>query len=126
MIVLEDTAAECLLYLYYVLFPECDIISRYFSLCNNGKHPVKIEKAMSLCLDLPSAENWQSLVLPGRFCYERMSLQRSTLMYGTQVFSSRRGTSSHQMNPFLGLCKKNTTEDKGEVYGFNFIYSGSY
>src|SRR5690606_28049031 len=39
---------------------------------------------------------------------------------------STRGASSHQHNPFIALVRKDTTEDSGEVYGFNFVYSGNF
>ena len=39
---------------------------------------------------------------------------------------STRGASSHQHNPFIALLRKDTTEDNGEVYGFNFVYSGNF
>ena len=46
--------------------------------------------------------------------------------YGKHYVSSLRGESSHQEHPFLGLLAKNADEDNGEVYGFNFVYSGNF
>ena len=46
--------------------------------------------------------------------------------HGVQSVMSRRGASSHQYNPFTALCAKNATERDGDVYGFNFVYSGNF
>lgn len=42
------------------------------------------------------------------------------------MIESSRGASSPQQAPFLALVRKNTDEDQGEVYSFNFIYSGNF
>lgn len=46
--------------------------------------------------------------------------------YGNQVFGSRRGSSSHQQNPFVMLAGKQTGEDAGECYGCMLLYSGNF
>ena len=39
---------------------------------------------------------------------------------------SVRGSSSHQQNPFVILCGRETTEDCGRCYGFSLMYSGNF
>jgi alpha-galactosidase len=39
---------------------------------------------------------------------------------------SKRTTSSATLNPFMALSSKDATEESGEVYGINLIYSSSY
>ncbi len=123
-IILTDNVNSCILHLYYTVFEEEDIISRYFTLENVGTAPVGIEKCMSLCLDLPS-HDFQMLSLHGKHKGE-CTLQNVPLHYGMQSICSRRGASSHQFNPFFALAGRKTTQEKGEVYGFNFVYSGSF
>ncbi|GAA3316978.1 hypothetical protein GCM10020331_014510 [Ectobacillus funiculus] len=53
-------------------------------------------------------------------------MERHPLRVGMQSVESRRGASSHQQNPFLALVSKDATEDHGEVYAFNFVYSGNF
>lgn len=121
---MTDDVTACKLNLFYTVFPKHDIISRYFTLENNGKDSVKIEKAMSLCLDLPH-HNFDMLTLYGAHTDER-NIQRTPVMIGNQRVMSRRGASSHQFNPFMALLGKNTDETQGDVYAFNFVYSGNF
>ncbi len=121
---LEDSVTGCELYLYYTVFYEEDVISRHMVLKNKGKAPVKIEKCMSLTLDLPECD-YDMVTLYGGH-YDERNYQRVGLHHGMQSIFSRRGASSPQYNPFMAICDKNATEEKGSVYAFNFVYSGSF
>ncbi len=61
----------------------------------------------------------------GRHTMER-NLERVPPMHGKQSFGSRRGTSSHQHNPFVVLAESGTTEDFGGCYGMALLYSGNF
>ena len=54
------------------------------------------------------------------------TVQRKRIGYGSSVFESRRGTSSHQYNPAFILADVNATEDCGNCYGIAFVYSGGF
>lgn len=123
-ITMADETTDCILKLYYTLFEDCGVISRYFVLENAGTAAVTIQKAMSLTLDLPSAE-YEMISLYGAY-NDECRFQRSPLFHGRQSVFSRRGASSHQFNPFTALCAKNADEESGDVYGFNFVYSGNF
>ncbi len=124
LIVTEDDISGCTVYLYYTVFPREDIISRYVTVENNGDAGVTVEKCMSLTLDLPSCD-YDMISLHGTHTYER-KIQRTPLHYGAQNVFSRRGASSHQFNPFIAICDKSADEEKGNVYGFNFVWSGCF
>ncbi len=121
---LDDELNNCRLTLYYTVFPKTDIISRYFTLENNGDGTVKLEKAMSICLDL-EGHDYDMISLYGRHYHERR-VQRHPLFYGNQSVMSRRGMSSHMLNPFIALAESGADEENGSVYGFNFVYSGNF
>ena len=121
---MADEVTGCLLNLYYTVFPKHDIISRYFTLENAGKETVKIEKAMSLSLNLVG-HDYDMISLYGAHMEER-TIQRSAVVMGNQRIFSRRGASSHQFNPFMALVGKDTDETKGDVFAFNFVYSGNF
>ncbi len=121
---MEDTYTGLQVYLYYTVYPKEDIISRYVRLENKGNSPLVIEKCMSLLLDLPH-HNFDMITLPGRYNFERQ-YQRIPLSRGYHSIYSRRGASSHHYNPFMALCSPDTTESAGDVYGFNFVYSGNF
>lgn len=110
--------------LYYTVFENEDVISRYVGVHNNGEHAVNIEKCMSIMLDLDSCD-YDMISLYGGHMYER-NYQRRPLFYGNQSICSRRGASSHQFNPFMALCSHSATDTEGDVYGFNFVYSGNF
>ena len=121
---LVDPITECRLYLYYTVFEKEDVISRYMVIENRGEKSVKIEKCMSLMLDLERSD-LDMVSLYGSHPHE-CNYQRVPLHHGTQSISSRRGGTSHQYNPFFALCSRKATEEKGDVYGFNFVYSGCF
>lgn len=125
-ITMEDSVSECTLDLYYTVFFDCDVISRYYTVTYNGNDSVKIEKSMSLSLDIPEGKPLEWITLNGSYGNERYFIQRRPIGLGIQGISSNRGASSSQHNPFLAVCEKKASERKGEVYGFNFVYSGSF
>ena len=123
-ITLEDEISGCELRLYYTVFSDMDIISRYMVIKNVGNRSVKIEKCMPMMLDIGRSD-LDMISLYGTHCHE-VNFQRVPLHHGTQSVYSNRGASSHQYNPFIALCDHSATEEKGNVYGFNFVYSGSF
>ena len=123
-ITLCDDVSGCRLKLYYTVFADVDVISRYMVIENAGKGNVTIERCMPLMLDL-NRSDFDMISLYGSHCRE-VNHQRTPLHHGTQSVYSKRGASSHQYNPFIALCSHNANQERGEVYGFNFVYSGSF
>ena len=82
-ITMEDELSGCVLDLYYTLFYECDIISRYCPVTTNSPSAVKIEKSMSLSLDIPSERDFDWFSLYGSYGVDR-SIQRTRMMRGKQ------------------------------------------
>ncbi len=123
-VVMVDGLNHLELHLYYTVYFDCDVIARSALLKNKGKGDVKIEKSMSLTLDLPHM-NFDMITLNGHYPYER-ELHRHPLHHGMQTVTSRRGATSHQANPFAALCSRGATEEKGECYGANLAWSGSF
>lgn len=119
-----DEVNGCYLTLYYTVYPSHDLITRYFTIDNQGQDPVKLQKAMSICLDLPGHE-YDVITLYGCQTAER-NMQRKSVGYGNYSIGSRRGASSHDFNPFLALASPDTNEESGDVYAFNLVYSGSF
>ena len=123
-IVMEDTATNIEVILMYGVLPKKDIITRSTVIINNGTTPITINKAHSLCLDLPEG-NWQSIHFHGRHAMERQ-MEICELIHGIEEFSSSRGTSSHQQNPTILLCEKECTETSGFCVGAALMYSGGF
>ena len=123
-IVCEDKVTKSELCLYYTVFYDTDVITRYFTLKNNGTSDLKILKAMSISLDLPKGD-YDLISLRGKYAQERYA-QRNPIYGGVHRITSRRGASSHQFNPFIMVTDRKSTEEKGDTYAFNFVYSGSF
>ena len=110
--------------LIYTAFNSLDVIIRSARIENASQRPADIDRAMSICVDLPGMD-YDLITLYGRHCKER-SEERRPLAHGLQGIASKRGVSSHCQNPFAALVSKNAGEDSGEAYGFNLVYSGNF
>lgn len=123
-IILEDAVSKLQVSLFYGVLEKQDIITRSVKITNFGEKNIMIEKALSGCLDFLYGD-YDLYSFNGRYAMER-KVQKAKLTRGTQTFGSRRGTSSHQSNPFLILADSQTTEDFGDCYGLCLVYSGSF
>ena len=110
--------------LIYTVFKDYGAITRSVVVKNNSDKPFSIEAVHSLCVDLPSAD-FEMIDLYGKWVKER-SIGRHTLHTGIQSIKSKRGSSSHNHNPFTALITKGATETYGECYGFNLVYSSNF
>ena len=123
-VTLADEAVGLEVELLYGVYEAQDVIARAVRIKNIGNGALRLQKAASLCLDLPFGD-WELLHFHGRHCMERQS-ERVPLMTGIQTVGSKRGMSGHQQNPFVILCDRAATEDAGECYGVMPVYSGSH
>ena len=123
-ITLKDDVIGLVVKLNYTVFPKQNVIVRNVEFINEGEDELKLLKAMSLQLDLPDDE-FDFIHFSGAWLRERQ-LYRTALRPGLQSIDSLRYSSSPQNNPFFMLSRKHTTEESGEVYGFNLVYSGNF
>ena len=110
--------------LAYTIFRNRPVITRSVKVRNTGNETVNLEKVASMQLDFVDRD-FDSITLPGAHAHERR-VDRNPINQGIHVYSSIRGTSSHQMNPFLALVDPETTEFSGDAFGFAFVYSGNH
>lgn len=110
--------------LVYTAFEDVDAITRGVLVRNSGAEPVMLTKVLSSCVTLDGADH-DTIVLHGSWARER-TIDREHLGYGRHYVSSDRGSSSHQEHPFIAVLDRTATEDSGDVYGFNFVYSGNF
>ena len=110
--------------LLYTAFNDMDVITRSVKITNIVKEHFYLTKVYSACIDM-DYKNFDMISLHGSWARER-HIQRKALGYGIQNVSSFRGESSHQDHPFLALVDRNTTQEHGEVYAMNFVYSGNF
>ncbi|WP_295208090.1 alpha-galactosidase [Ruminococcus sp.] len=123
-ITMYDKSADIEAVLIYTAFDKLDVITRSVVITNKGEKPFKITRALSACVDFDTDE-MDMITLNGSWARER-AVERCRLHHAKQLVDSCKGESSHQNNPFVALCDNNADEDKGEVFGFNFVYSGNF
>lgn len=123
-ITMYDKYADIEVVLIYTAFDKLDVITRSAVITNKSEKPFKITRALSACVDFDT-DKMDMITLKGSWARER-AVERCRLHHGKQLVDSCRGESSHQNNPFVALCDNNADEDKGEVFGFNFVYSGNF
>lgn len=120
----EDKITGVLVTLIYTVFNDYGVITRRVKVENKTDKPFYIDTIHSACVDLPGME-YDMLDLYGKWGKER-SMDRYPIHRGIQSIKSKRGSSSHNHNPFTALISKNATEDYGDCYGFNLVYSSNF
>jgi len=121
---LFDRVSGLTIYLSYTIMKAFDAISRSVSFRNDSKENMTLLRAMSASVDMDHSR-YDLLHLHGAWARER-HVQRRRLSPGMQGIESRRGSSSHNHNPFLALLSEGAGEEFGEVFGFSLVYSGSF
>lgn len=123
-IILEDKILGAELHMFYTVFEECNVITRSVRLYNKGEKPFRIKNLMSMQLDLQMGD-YTALTFDGAWLRERQKNEHK-LTSGEFSVGSISGTSSNRHNPFFAIKCGNCTEDNGECFGFNLVYSGNH
>lgn len=123
-VTLRDSDYSLELELHYYVYAACDVITRSARLINCSREPMRILRMMSIQLDLDESD-YVFTTFHGAWVRE-MERHDVTVSAGKYVNESCTGTSSSRANPFVMLSRRETTEDTGECYGFNLIYSGNH
>lgn len=122
-IILEDKLLKLTAKLIYSFYADRDVITRSVQFINQGSQDLKILRALSTSVDFH--DDYELITLHGAHHNEK-NMERRKIVPGIQMVDSSRGASSPQQTPFLALVRKETDEDQGEVYAFNFVYSGNF
>lgn len=110
--------------LYYIAFANYSVVTESVKVENTGKETFEIEKVASCCVNFPSMD-YNMINLSGVWSRERRVITRH-LAHGIQSVASKRGSSSHNHNPFVALVDDKGGEDFGDAFGFNLVYSGNF
>ena len=119
----KDASRGLTLKLRWSVFADCDCIVRAAVLVNESGEAVSVERLLSSQLDLPGT--WAVTSFHGAWARE-MAKTTVPLPAGKFVVESRCGSSSNRCNPFFMVHSPDCTEEAGECYGLNLIYSGSH
>ena len=124
-ITLRDDVIKAEFILTCCVFEKLPVIARNVRVVNRGSAPVTVERISSLTLDYRSGTKLDLVSFPGGWARERRPL-RERINPGVREFSSNRGLSSHQSNPFFILCDPDASEDHGRAWGQMLVYSGNF
>ncbi len=124
LVTLKDESAGVTVTLQYGVLPELDVITRAVSVRNTGCETVTLQSTASASLDIVSGD-WELMHFYGRHAGERTP-DRTPIGQREILIGSRRGTSSHQQNPFIILAENGTGEQSGQCVGMSFLYSGGF
>ena len=120
----EDKTLQLQVVLSYSIFADNDAIARSVRIVNHAQEPIYLTKVLTACIDMDN-EDYEMITLHGSWARER-AIQTRTVLKGKQSVSSVRGESSHQEHPFMAWKKSTTTEESGDIYAMNFVYSGNF
>ncbi|MBE5826900.1 MAG: alpha-galactosidase [Butyrivibrio sp.] len=111
--------------LIYSVFPDCDVITRSAVLYNDSDVDVRVERLLSTSVDFYET-GLKFTSFHGRWAYE---MGRSEMICKAGKATSEElaaGESGSRSNPFVIVSDADATEDSGECFGFNLIYSGNH
>jgi alpha-galactosidase len=132
-VLLKDVSREIYVTLRYSIELETGILARSADIENREKQPVVIEQAAAAQWTLPPARYTLSY-LTGRWAGE-WTLNQEPIQGGARVIESRRGTTSHQANPWFAISRDDSQksvgpfdagEEHGEVWFGALAWSGSW
>lgn len=108
----------------YQICNNSDVITKWYTVENNGNEKIVFEKLFSGEFSLPSKKPYVIQNTNGAWAGEFLNA-KSTLETGTLVFESRKGTSGHNQAPYF-IAYQNANENMGDVYYAALAYSGNF
>ncbi len=123
-VVLKDISRNIFVTLHYSMDPQTGILARSATIENREPAPVTIEQAAAAAWALPRGR-YTLNYLTGRWAGE-WNLTQETLHPGARVLESRRGSTSHQANPWFAIQSSDSDEEHGEVWFGALAWSGSW
>ena len=121
---LADPHRDLIVELSFIVYEECDVITRRTRIINEGDTPVTIDRICSGHLELPDGD-YVYTGFAGAWAREMRKVD-VPLVQGTHTAGSTSGVSSSTANPFFMISEASATEDAGICYGMNLVYSGNH
>ena len=121
---LKDDILKLEVELRYSVFAGNDAVMRSAVISNCGDKPLYLDKVLSACVELGYGQN-EYITLHGSWARERR-IDRQRVGFGYHSVESSRGISSHQEHPFMAVVSEGATQETGDVYAMNFVYSGNF
>lgn len=113
--------------LHYRVHDDCDVLERWTELHHHGRDGelVRVQRLAAARWTLPLLPDYRISHLTGGWSAENR-LAREPLARAETVFTSRRGITGHQTNPWLAVDSGEAGEEQGEVWSSTLAWSGSW
>jgi alpha-galactosidase len=121
---LKDIERPIFVTLHYAIDPETGVLARSATIENRGTEAVTVEQAAAAAWALPAGQ-YTLNYLTGRWAGE-WTLNQEPIEHGERVMESRRGSTSHQANPWFAIQAGSADEEHGEVWFGALGWSGSW
>ncbi|HTX35024.1 MAG TPA: alpha-galactosidase [Bryobacteraceae bacterium] len=122
---LKDIGYDLGVTLRYQVFPETGVIRKSALIRNGTRQPLTLESAQSGAWNLPRGEGYRLTYLSGRWAGE-WQINREPVHPGMKVIESRRGSTSHQANPWFAIDEGQADEGHGRVWFGALGWSGNW
>ncbi len=124
-ITLKDIRDNIEVVVHYRVYPENGIVGRSATITNRTAGPITVESAQAAAWYLPPGEGYQLTYLTGRWAAETQ-VNREPIHEGMKVLESRKGHTSHNVNPWFAIDAGDTAEERGGVWFGALAWSGNW
>ncbi len=124
-ITLKDIRDNIEVVLHYRVYPENGILARWSTITNRTAGPVTVESGQSAAWYLPPGEGYELTYLTGRWAAETQ-INREPIHEGMKVLESRKGHTSHNINPWFAIDAGDAAEERGGVWFGALAWSGNW
>jgi alpha-galactosidase len=123
---LKDVQYDLFVDLMYRVDPVTGILSKQARILNSTGQAVTVESAQSGVWNLPPGEGYRLSYLAGRWAGETQLIQEP-VHRGIKVLESRRGDTSHELNPWFAIDERGRAdEEHGRVWFGALGWSGNW
>ena len=122
---LKDIRDDVRVTLHYRAYPENSILERSATIHNGTSQPVVVKSAQSAAWYMPPGDGYRLSYLSGRWAAE-MQLNREPIHQGMKVLESRKGHTSHNLNPWFAIDAGEADEEHGRVWFGALAWSGNW
>jgi len=125
-ITLKDIERPLFVHLQYTVYPGTGVIGRQATIENRAATPAFLESAQAAAWYLPLGDGYRLRYLTGRWGGE-WQLNQEPIHTGLKVLESRRGSTSHQTNPWFAIDQDgNNDPESGPTWFGALAWSGSW
>jgi alpha-galactosidase len=124
-ITLKDIRDDIQVVLHYRVYPDYGIMDRSATIQNKTAKPLMVESAQSAAWNLPAGEGYQLTYLTGRWAAETQ-VNHEAIHQGMKVMESRKGHTSHNINPWFAIDAGDAGEENGSVWFGALAWSGNW